>query len=164
MSTKKRDKELVVTKDAVMRVEWANKNTPRMRRIDQRQIDQYMLKGTINTSQHQAANWYLNLAATAMATPNLTSQVGKLRVGTSKPFISNKQAEARLILGKVDEHVKKRTNQQRLSVMRNVVIYDESMREQHRKYGGKVRSEGMNMLRDALDAVDGIMSKYSRFV
>ena len=48
--------------------------------------------------------------------------------------------------------------------MRNVIIYDESMREQQRKYGGSVRSKGMDMLRDALDALDKMMSKYSRYV
>jgi thymidylate synthase len=164
MSTKKSKKEIVVTKDAVLRVEWANKTTPRMRRIDQRQIDKYLLDGKVNNSQHQAANWYHNLASTASATPHLTSQIGKLRVGSSKPVITNKQAEARVVMGKVDEFIKSNTDKQCLSVMRNVIIYDESMREQQRKYGGKVRTEGLIMLRDALDALDKIMGKYSRYL
>ena len=87
-----------------------------------------------------------------------------MRVGTSKPVISNKQAEARLVMGRVEAYVKKHTSQQVLSLMRNVIIYDESMREQQRKYGGSVRSKGMDMLRDALDALDKMMSKYSRYV
>jgi hypothetical protein len=162
MSTKKQNNKLVVTKDAVMRVEWADKTTPRMRRIDQRQIDRYILDGKINTTQHQAANWYLNLSSSALATPHLVSQIGNLRVGAGKPVISNKQAEARLILRKVDAYVKSRTNQTHLSLMRNLVVYDESMREQHRKYGGKARTEGLTMLRHALDSVDEIMGKYAR--
>ena len=48
--------------------------------------------------------------------------------------------------------------------MRNVVLYDESMREQQRKYGGKLRTEGISVLGHALDALDQIMAKYaSRF-
>ena len=85
-----------------------------------------------------------------------------MRVGTSKPVISNKQAEARLVMGRVEAYVNILAAV--LSLMRNVIIYDESMREQQRKYGGSVRSKGMDMLRDALDALDKMMSKYSRYV
>lgn len=164
MSTKKSKEKIIKTAAGTMRVEWAEKNKSRLRRIDQKQIDRYMLSGKINHSQHQAANWYFSLASLASATPHVISQVGKMRVGTSKPVISNKQAEARLVMGRVEAYVKKHTSQQVLSLMRNVIIYDESMREQQRKYGGSVRSKGMDMLRDALDALDKMMSKYSRYV
>lgn len=164
MSTKKNSERIIRTPHGTLRVEWADKNKTRTRRIDQRLVDRYLIDGKINNSQHQAANWYLGLASTAQATPHLTSQVGKMRVGTSKPIITNRQAEARLILNKVEDFVRRRVSKTGVLVMRNVVLYDESMREQQRKYGGKLRSEGMSVLGHALDALDQIMGKYaSRF-
>lgn len=156
--------KVVKINDGSYRVEWASKNTHRMRRIDQRQIDRYLMDGRVTHSQHQAANWYLHLSQTAMAVPHLTSQIGKLRVGTGKPVISNKQAEARVVLGKVDNEIKKNTSSEYLSLLRNTLIYDESMREQQRKYGGKIRTEGMMMLCHALDALDKVMGKFSKYV
>ena len=164
MSTKKSKDKILKTDAGVMRLEWADKNKTRMRRIDQRQIDRYILDGKINHSQHQAANWYFSLASLAQATPHVVSQIGKMKVGTGKPVITNKQAEARIILGKVEEFVKCKSSDDSLSIMRNVVVFDESMREQQRKYGGNVRKHGMSMLRDALDELDKIMGKYARYI
>tara|TARA_B100002019_G_scaffold290329_1_gene307773 strand:- start:139 stop:633 length:495 start_codon:yes stop_codon:yes gene_type:complete len=164
MSTKKSKDSLVNTSSGVMRLEWADKNKSRMRRVDQRNIDRYMLDGKINSEQHGAANWYYNLSSMAQASPHVVSQIGKMRVGTSKPVISNKQAEARLVLGRVESFVKKNTSHDYLSVMRNVVVYDESMREQQRKYGGNVRRQGMSMLRDALDELYKVMGKYAKYI
>ena len=62
MSTKKSKDNLVNTSSGVMRLEWADKNKSRMRRVDQRNIDRYMLDGKINSEQHGAANWYYNLS------------------------------------------------------------------------------------------------------
>ena len=161
MSTKKNSERIIHTQHGTLRVEWADKNKTRTRRIDQRLVDRYLIDGKINNSQHQAANWYLGLASTAQATPHLISQVGKLRVGTGKPVITNKQAEARIVLKKVDEFIRRRVSNTGVSVMRNVGLYDESMREQQRKYGGKLRIEGMSVLGHALDALDQIMGKYA---
>ncbi len=136
-----------------VRIEWADKNTPRVRRVDQRVIDRYLLSEKINTTQHQAANWYLDLAETAQSTPHLTSQIGKMRVGTGNPVMSNRQAEARVVLKKIDDMVRSKTSSIHLSCMRNVVCFDESMREQQRKYGGGLRSNGMTILREALDCL-----------
>ena len=161
MSTKKNSERIIRTPHGTLRFEWADKNKTRTRRIDQRLVDRYLIDGRINNSQHQAANWYLSLASTAQATPHLTSQVGKLRVGTGKPIVTNKQAEARLVLKKVEDFVRRRVSRTAVSVMRNVVLYDESMREQQRKYGGKLRTEGISVLGHALDALDQIMGKFA---
>ena len=164
MSTKKSKEEIVHTKEGTMRVEWASNNKPRMRRIDQKQIDKYLLSGKVNHSQHQAANWYFNLVSTAQATPHLVSQMGKLNVGKGKPIITNKQAVARVVMGKVEDYIEASVGKDCMSVMRNVIVYDESMREQQRKYGGRVRTEGLSMLRDALDALDKFMCKNARYI
>lgn len=164
MSTKKSKDKFVNTPSGVMRVEWADKTKSRMRRVDQRTIDRYMLDGKVTIAQHGAANWYYNLALMAQASPHVVSQIGKMRVGTSKPVISNKQAEARLVLGKVEDFIKSKTSPDYLSVMRNVVVYDESMREQQKKYGGGVRRHGLVMLRDALNELEKVMGKYARYI
>lgn len=164
MSTKKSNNEIILTDIGMVRVEWASNNKTRTRRVDQKPIDRYMLSGKVTELQHQAANWYFNLATVAQATPNMVSQMSKINVGKGKPVISNKQAEARIVLNKVEAFVKEATSPDALSVMRNVVVYDESMREQQRKYGGSVRKHGILMLQDALNAVDKIMGKYSRWV
>lgn len=159
MSTKTQNK-IVETKDGVMRVEWADKHKSRMRRVDQRQFDKYLLSGNINEQQHQAANWYYRVATSALATPHVQSQMGKLRVGTGSPVISNRQAEARLVLNKAEKHIEKVVSSLAVQVVRNVVLYDESMREQSRKHGA-ARGQSMKLFRNALDALDPIMAKFN---
>ena len=159
MSTKKQNK-IIETKEGVLRVEWADKHNPRLRRVDQRQFDKYLLSGHITEEQHQAANWYYRLATAALATPHVQSQMGKLRVGTGNPTISNKQAEARIVLGKAEKHVEKVVSILDVQVIRNVVIYDESMREQSRNHG-IARDKSMILFREGLDALDPIMAKFS---
>ena len=159
MSTKKQNK-LVETKDGVMRVEWADKHKSRMRRVDQRQFDKYLLSGNVTEEQHQAANWYYRVATTALATPHVQSQMGKLRVGTGNHSISNKQAEARLVLGRAEKQIEKVVSSLAVQVVRNVVLYDESMREQSRNHG-IARDKTMILFRDGLDALDPIMAKFS---
>lgn len=159
MSTKKQI-EMIDTKGGVMRVEWADKHKPRMRRVDQRQFDKYLLSGTISEQQHQAANWYFRLASTALATPHVQSQMGKLRVGSGSPVISNRQAEARLVLNKAEKNIEKVVSSLGVQVVRNVVLYDESMREQNRKHG-VARDQSMILFREGLDALDPIMAKFN---
>ena len=159
MSTKKQNK-MIDTKDGIMRVEWADKHKPRLRRVDQRQFDKYLLSGKISEQQHQAANWYFRVATTALATPHVQSQMGKLRVGTGSPVISNRQAEARLVLNKAEKDIEKAVTGRGLQVVRNVVLYEESMREQSRKHG-VARDQSMILFREGLDALDPIMAKFN---
>ena len=100
------------------------------------------------------------MATTALATPHVQSQMGKLRVGTGSPVISNRQAEARLVLNKAEKDIEKAVTGRGLQVVRNVVLYDESMREQSRKHG-VARDQSMILFREGLDALDPIMAKFN---
>jgi hypothetical protein len=63
-------------------------------------------------------------------------------------------------LGKAEKHVEKVVSSLGVQVIRNVVIYDESMREQSRNHG-IARDKSMMLFREGLDALDPIMAKFS---
>ena len=124
-SKKKKD---IRTDKGVYRVEWANKYKTRVRRVDQNYLDKYLLDGKISDEQHTKAIWYLSIAKKSIFESKLVSSTGVQVSGGTKD-ISNAQANARLLLKKIDDCVYKKTNQMVLDVLRNTVIYDQSMRD-----------------------------------
>ena len=124
-SKKKKD---IRTGKGVYRVEWANKYKTRVRKVDQNYLDKYLLDGKISDEQHTKGIWYLSIAKRAIFESKLVSSTGVQVSGGSKD-ISNAQANARLLLRKIDDCVFKKSNQMILDVLRNTVIYDQSMRD-----------------------------------
>lgn len=165
MSTSQKSlSKLVETRLGVLRPEWADKNKPRMRRVDQRTVDRLLLSDKLTSEQHKAAEWYHNLAATANTTPHLVSQIGSMRVDGAPREISNRQADARITLKLVDADIKLKNNDYTLRVLRSVVIFDESMRNLSKDDGlGKNRT-GVETLRLGLDTLEKIMPRYQRYL
>ena len=106
-SKKKKD---IKTGKGVYRVEWANKYKTRVRKVDQNYLDKYLLDGKISDEQHTKGIWYLSIAKKAIFESKLVSSTGVQVSGGSKD-ISNAQANARLLLRKIDDCVFKKSNQ-----------------------------------------------------
>ena len=146
-SKKKKD---ISTGKGVYRVEWANKYKTRVRKVDQNYLDKYLLDGKISDEQHTKGIWYLSIAKKAIFESKLVSSTGVQVSGGSKD-ISNAQANARLLLRKIDDCVFKKSNQMILDVLRNTVIYDQSMRDLFSKNYASERKNGLTHLRKGLN-------------
>ena len=146
-SKKKKD---IRTDKGVYRVEWANKYKTRVRRVDQNYLDKYLLDGKISDEQHTKGIWYLSIAKKSIFESKLVSSTGVQVSGGSKD-ISNTQANARLLLKKIDDCVYKKTNQMVLDVLRNTVIYDQSMRDLFSKNYAAERKNGFTHLQNGLN-------------
>ena len=146
-SKKKKD---IKTGKGVYRVEWANKYKTRVRKVDQNYLDKYLLDGKISDEQHTKGIWYLSIAKKAIFESKLVSSTGVQVSGGSKD-ISNAQANARLLLRKIDDCVFKKSNQMILDVLRNTVIYDQSMRDLFSKIYASERKNGLTHLQNGLN-------------
>lgn len=146
-SKKKKD---IRTGKGVYRVEWANKYKTRVRKVDQNYLDKYLLDGKISDEQHTKGIWYLSIAKRAIFESKLVSSTGVQVSGGSKD-ISNAQANARLLLRKIDDCVFKKSNQMILDVLRNTVIYDQSMRDLFAKNYAAERKNGLTHLQNGLN-------------
>ena len=146
-SKKKKD---IRTGKGVYRVEWANKYKTGVRKVDQNYLDKYLLDGKISDEQHTKGIWYLSIAKKAIFESKLVSSTGVQVSGGSKD-ISNAQANARLLLRKIDDCVFKKSNQMILDVLRNTVIYDQSMRDLFSKNYASERKNGLTHLQNGLN-------------
>ena len=80
----------------------------------------------------------------------LVSSTGVQVSGGTKD-ISNAQANARLLLKKIDDCVLKNANQIVLDVLRNTIIYDQSMRDFFKDRSAAERKNGITHLQNGLD-------------
>ena len=136
-----KNKKEVRTGKGVYRVEWASKYKTRIRRVDQNFLDKYLLDGKITEDQHTKKSIFET---------KLVSSTGVQVSGGTKD-ISNAQANARLLLKKIDDCVLKNANQIVLDVLRNTIIYDQSMRDFFKDRSAAERKNGITHLQNGLD-------------
>ena len=145
-----KDKENLTTSKGVYRVEWASKYKTRVRRVDQNFLDKYLLNGKISDAQHSKGIWYLSIARVSIFDRKLVSSTG-IKVSGGNHEISNAQANARLLLNKIDKCVLKKSNQIVLDVLRNTVIFDQSMRDFFKNHSAAERRNGITHLQNGLN-------------
>ena len=145
-----KNKKEVRTGKGVYRVEWASKYKTRIRRVDQNFLDKYLLDGKITEDQHTKGIWYLAVAKKSIFETKLVSSTGVQVSGGTKD-ISNAQANARLLLKKIDDCVLKNANQIVLDVLRNTIIYDQSMRDFFKDRSAAERKNAITHLQNGLD-------------
>lgn len=145
-------KDRIYTDQGVFRVEWADKYKTRVRRLDQNYLDKYYLDGKITEDQHSKGVWYLSVATRSQITSSLVSNTAE-RVSGGKKELSNAQINARMLLKKIDKCILKNGGADVLTVVRNTIVYDQSMRDLFTHAVPVNRREGFKHLRKGLDII-----------